>query len=137
MRTLSTCAALASIFVLAGACAPKNQDNAPPNGMPPTGNPAYPPGQPPPGYPAGQMPPGYPAPGTMPTAAPPTAPTGSGQMATPGPLAFQCKDDVPCGTHHCNMQYGKCAFPCQSAADCLSPNSCAMGLCVPLPAPAH
>ena len=64
----------------------------------------------------------------------------SGQMAVPGPVAFQCTNDVPCGTHHCNVQYGKCAFPCQTAADCISPNSCMMGLCVPqMPqaAPAH
>ena len=40
----------------------------------------------------------------------------------PGPLAFSCQNDVPCGTHHCNMQYGKCAFPCQTADDCISPN---------------
>jgi len=63
-------------------------------------------------------------------------PAGSGQMAVPGPIAFQCKDDVPCGTHHCNLQYGKCAFPCQSATDCLQPNTCNLGFCVPLPAPA-
>jgi hypothetical protein len=44
---------------------------------------------------------------------------------------------VPCGTHHCNLQYGKCAFPCQSAVDCLSPNSCVAGLCVPAPPQAH
>jgi hypothetical protein len=58
-------------------------------------------------------------------------------MATPGPLAFTCQNDVPCGTHHCNMQFGKCAFPCQSANDCITPNQCLAGLCVPIPPAAH
>jgi hypothetical protein len=139
LRTLSPFAVVASVFVVVVACQPRTQDGAPPNGMPPTGYPAYPPGQTPPGYPPGQTPPGYPPPGaTAPTGAPTTPmPAGSGQMAVPGPIAFQCKDDVPCGTHHCNVQYGKCAFPCQSAADCLQPNSCMAGLCVPLPAASH
>ena len=142
LRTLSTCAVEASVLVVVAACQPKTQDGGmPPNGMPPNGMP--PTGYPPPGqtgYPPGQTPPpGYPAPGTVPTATPGTTPmpAGSGQMAVPGPIAFQCKDDVPCGTHHCNLQYGKCAFPCASAADCLAPNSCMAGLCVPLPAPSH
>ena len=139
LRTLLPCAAGASVFVLVAACQPRTQDGAPPNGMPPTGYPAYPPGQTPPGYPPGQTPPGYPPPGsTVPTATPGVTPmpAGSGQMAVPGPIAFQCEDDVPCGTHHCNLQYGKCAFPCQSATDCLQPNTCNLGFCVPLPAPA-
>jgi hypothetical protein len=44
---------------------------------------------------------------------------------------------VPCGTHHCNTQYGKCAFPCQSATDCITPNQCLAGFCVPAPPQAH
>jgi hypothetical protein len=135
MRTLSTCAVVASsILVVVAACQPK-QDDAPAPGY------GYPPGQaPPPGYtPPGQAP----APQYAPTAAPPATvaptpgPVASGEMAVPGPIAFQCKDDVPCGTHHCNLKYGKCAFPCQSAADCLSPNSCMTGFCVPAPPAAH
>jgi hypothetical protein len=136
MRVLTHCATAASaILVVVAACQPK-QDA--------TGQPGYgyPPGQqPPPGYgaPPGQAPPpgyGYGAPpAPPPTGAPPPAapPAGSAQMAVPGPIAFQCHDDVPCGTHHCNLQYGKCAFPCQSAADCLNPNTCIAGLCVPAP----
>lgn len=137
MRTLSICAAAASmVLVVVAACQPK-QDV--------TGQPGY-------GYPPAQSPGGYPPPGPAPaptygygtppgapTAAPPptAVPSGSGQMAVPGPIAFQCHDDVPCGTHHCNLQYGKCAFPCQSAADCLSPNTCIAGLCVPAPGGGH
>jgi hypothetical protein len=52
-------------------------------------------------------------------------------MATPGPLALPCQSDAICGTHHCNTQYGKCAFPCQTAADCIAPNQCTMGVCAP------
>jgi len=139
MRTLCTCAVtLASLFVLVAACQPRNDDTAQPNVTPTAGYP--PPGQQPPpgtppGYPAGTAPPGYPAPTA--TVPPSPAPTGSVAMAIPGPLAFQCKDDVPCGLHHCNLQYGKCAFPCQSAADCLAPNTCVAGLCIPAPPQGH
>jgi hypothetical protein len=118
---------------------------------------AYPPGQ----APSGQYPPGaypqqqYPQPqGAYPQQQPyaqqpgqypqqpmpgaPGAPMGAptattAPMAVPGPVAFSCQNDVPCGTHHCNVQYGKCAFPCQTAADCITPNTCMMGLCVPAP----
>lgn len=65
----------------------------------------------------------------------PAAPTpaAGGQMATPGPLALPCTSDASCGLARCNTQYGKCAFPCQSAVDCAQGNSCnAMtGLCLP------
>jgi hypothetical protein len=154
MRMLSTCTALTSILVVAAlACGPKNQGEQQPTAQPTaTGYPGYPPGQYPQGqYPQGQYPPpqGYPqptatyaqpyppAPAPAPAPAPTGAPTGGGQMAVPGPVAFQCQNDVPCGTHHCNLQYGKCAFPCQSAADCISPNQCIAGLCVPAPPQAH
>jgi len=131
MRTLSTCAALATVLgLVVAACQPKQDDVQPTY-------PGYPPGQQP-GYPPATATayPGYPPP-TATAPAPVPAPTGSGTMAVPGPIAFTCKDDVPCGTHHCNLQYGKCAFPCQSAADCLPPNSCVAGLCVPAPPQPH
>jgi hypothetical protein len=69
-------------------------------------------------------------PATPAQAAPTTAPTG---MATPGPLALPCTTDQACGLARCNTQFSKCAFPCQSAADCSTGNSCnAMtGLCLP------
>jgi hypothetical protein len=56
-----------------------------------------------------------------------------GQMAVPGNLASPCQNDVPCGTHRCNVTYGKCAFPCQTNVDCLAPNACTTGFCVPAP----
>jgi hypothetical protein len=144
MRTISICAAVASLFVMFAACGPKQPDASQQPAMAPTGT-AY-------GYP--QQPGAYPQPGgypqptatyqqpmgaptgyatapTAPTAAP-TAPA-AGQMVVPGPAAFQCSNDgVPCGLNHCNMQYGKCAFPCASAADCISPNTCGpLGFCLP------
>jgi hypothetical protein len=141
MRTISTCAVVASVFVVFAACGPKQdasqQPPTAPTGTAPYGYPQQP-GAYPQGYPQPaatyQQPPGAPtgyptAPAPMPTAAP-TAPAG-GQMAVPGPVAFQCTNDVPCGTHHCNTQYGKCAFPCQTNVDCITPNACVMGLCVP------
>ncbi len=154
MRTLSTCAAvsLPLLVVYAMACGPKNQDGSQPNAAATaSGYPGYPPPQqgypPPQGYPpAGQAAPppatygqpySAPPPMAQPMPAPTAAPAASGQMAVPGPIAFQCQNDVPCGTHHCNLQYGKCAFPCQSAADCISPNSCLAGLCVPAPPQPH
>jgi hypothetical protein len=163
MRTLSSRDLVARLFPLASllallttACGPRNQDpNAQPNApTTATAYPAYPAASPPPGYPPPQTqspPPGYPAPPAtysqyptapppqqpMPPPAPVPAPVTSAQMAVPGPIAFQCQNDVPCGTHHCNMQYGKCAFPCQSAIDCISPNQCLAGLCVPTPPQPH
>jgi hypothetical protein len=140
MRTISTCATVASLFVVFAACGPKADPSAQqqpamaPTGTAPYGYPAQPGAYPtatgtvPYGYPQQQVPQqAYPTATAAPTAAPPA----TGQMAVPGPVAFQCTNDVPCGTHHCNTQYGKCAFPCQSNTDCISPNACVMGLCVP------
>jgi len=104
-------------------------------GYPPPGQPGYPPPPGQPGYPPQG---GYPPPtATAPPPAPPAptappAPAGA-QMATPGPLAAPCQADGPsCGTHHCNTQFQKCAFPCVNAeVDCITPNACVLGLCVP------
>ena len=56
--------------------------------------------------------------------------------APASPLALPCQNDLTCGTHKCNLQTGRCAFPCGSNADCAAGFSC-MGagqptaLCVP------
>jgi hypothetical protein len=152
MRTISSCAAVASLFVVFAACGPKQPDASQQPAMAPTGTAPYGYPQQPGAYPQQPgaypqptatyaQPPGAPAgypPAPAPTAAPPAA---GGQMATPGPLAFQCSNDVPCGLNHCNMQFSKCAFPCQSVADCITPNVCGpVGFCVPAsmqPTPAH
>jgi hypothetical protein len=155
MRTISTSAAVASVCVLFAACGPKQDASqqqaaqAPaaypqqqPGGYPQQQPGAYPQQQPgaypqqqPGAYPQqAAPPPTYAAPAPAPPAPGPAAPApapASGQMAVPGPVAFQCTNDVPCGTHHCNTQYGKCAFPCQTNTDCITPNACVLGLCVP------
>jgi hypothetical protein len=138
-------------LLVPAACAKKQDDTQPAATPTATSYPGYPPpqgtyAQPYPGqYPAAAptatygQPPVAPAPPAAP--APVPAPTGAatagGPMAVPGPLAFQCQNDVPCGTHHCNVQYGKCAFPCQSAADCISPAQCLAGLCIFPVTPPH
>jgi hypothetical protein len=130
-----------------------------PPGYPPTAPgqpqppPGYPPASSPPGYPT--VAPQYPAPAPAPypqpspapatnytaapvaTYAPPTpaapsppVPAATATMSTPGLLALPCQTDAICGLHHCNTQYSKCAFPCQTAVDCVS-NNCVMGVCLP------
>lgn len=92
-----------------------------PSGYDQYGNPIYgTPGQPTTGYPQ----PGYPQPGQPPPAATTTAP--------PSPLALPCQNDFTCGTHKCNLQTGRCAFPCANAqTDCAAGMGCVSGLCVP------
>lgn len=148
---------LVSVLGLAVACGGENANtpastaasaSAPPGGYPP-GYPGAPPPQYPqgypqqapgyaaqPGYPAPQQAaPGYPAPAPQPAPAPgmaPAAPTATGApMSTPGLLALPCQNDSTCGLHHCNTQFGKCAFPCQTPTDCVSGGQCVMGVCLP------
>jgi hypothetical protein len=98
------------------------------------GNPIY--GQP------GQQP--YPQPGAYPQPYPqPYGQPGYGQPAPqgttsqPGPLSLvPCQSDASCGTHKCNLQVGKCVFPCQNAQlDCAAGLACLAGVCVPGGAP--
>jgi hypothetical protein len=142
VRTLG----IATFFVIGSlltvACA---KQDPPPQPVPSQGQ--YPQGQ----YPQGQYPQGpqgqYPqgAQGqypqttqpqptaTAPQTTPGAAPATPGQMATPGPLALPCQNDSSCGLAHCNVQFQKCAFPCQSAADCVQGASCntMTGFCLP------
>ena len=48
-------------------------------------------------------------------------------MAVPGPQALACTNDSPCMSHKCNVQYGKCAFPCESDFDCQPAFGCVKG----------
>ena len=117
------------------------KDDAAPQPTTPT---AYPSGsaygaygqQPPAGYPQQTGPQGtYPqATATAPAATPPVP----GQLAVPGPAALPCSNDSMCMTHKCNTQFGKCAFPCLSDADCIQGSSCfvaggALAACIPKP----
>ncbi|HEY8075922.1 MAG TPA: hypothetical protein VIF62_17465 [Labilithrix sp.] len=86
------------------------------------------------------LPPAKPAP--PPSVTPPPArqdiPTATPEeLSVPGPLALPCRTDAQCGTHRCNVRYGKCAFPCATDADCAVGATCftQTGVFVCIPAP--
>jgi hypothetical protein len=128
---------------LIGACS-KNEEQPPP--AQPSQYPAYQ-QQPQPGYPAtGQQ--QYPhqqqypqpgAPSTYPQQQQPTYPAGPAAPGAPAPagtaqpsaIAFPCQTDVQCLSHRCNMQVGKCSWPCQSNDDCQAGFQCVTPACVP------
>ena len=60
-------------------------------------------------------------------------PAPAGTMATPNAFALPCTSDASCGFARCNVQFSKCAFPCQSAVDCAANAACntTTGLCLP------
>jgi hypothetical protein len=68
--------------------------------------------------PQGSVPPAQQQPGTY----SPPAPAASAAPASP--LAMPCTSDIVCGTHRCNIQAGRCAFPCASNQDCAAGFSC-------------
>ena len=99
-----------------------------PTGYDQYGNPIY--GQPTGGYgqPTGGYGQPYPQPGYPPQPGTPPAAT----TAPPSPLALPCQNDFTCGTHKCNLQTGRCSFPCANAAtDCAAGMGCMAGVCVP------
>lgn len=49
------------------------------------------------------------------------------KLAVPGPLAAPCANDNECGTHRCNVTYGRCAFPCETHSDCTGGAVCSQG----------
>ena len=147
MRNRAALAIITSISIFAACGGEEKPAEAPPQPYPQQGQ--YPQGQYPQGqypqqqgqYPQGQYPQGqYPQQGapapTAPGAAPTAPPAGAagGQMATPGPLALPCQNDSACGFARCNVQFQKCAFPCQNTQlDCAPGNACNVGtgLCLP------
>lgn len=117
---------LVAVVALAPAC---KKDEPPPVAPAPSAQPYGQPGQP------GQYPPQPGQPGYQPPAGQPGA-AAPGQMAVPGPTALACQNDSQCVTHKCNLQYQKCAFPCQSDNDCIQGTTCMLALgaaaaCVP------
>ena len=77
-----------------------------------------------------------PAPLPSASAAPSAAPSASQstvKMAVPGNAAFQCQSDAQCLLGKCNVQFGRCAYPCKSTEnDCKAGNVCtASGVCLP------
>lgn len=129
---LTACTALLG---LASACG--GSDSPPATAPTATAYPAQPTGYPQQGYPQQGYPqqPAYPQQQStaypQPTGVPQTQPTAAAAMATPGPLALPCQNDSACGLHKCNTQFQKCAFPCQTVADCGAGNQCMMGICAP------
>lgn len=128
---------------LIGACS-KNEEQPPPAQpgqypYPPAGQQQYPqqqpgypaqqPGYPPaqPGYPPQQ--PGYPA--TPPPAPGAPAPATGAPTSQPSAVAFPCQTDIQCLSHKCNVQVGKCSWPCQSNDDCQPGFQCVAPACVP------
>jgi hypothetical protein len=89
-------------------------------------------GQPPaqPGY-AQPAPAAGPATAPAATAAPAPAAAPAAPLSAPGPLALPCTSDAQCVLAHCNTQFGKCVFPCQNDNDCIAPNRCQVGACLP------
>ena len=134
MRTISSVVVgLVTVSALVAACGKKDETPPPAYGQPGYGQPGQP-GQ----YPQ-QQPGQYPQqqPGQYPQQQPGAQPQ-AGQMATPGPTALPCQNDSSCMTHKCNTQFGKCAFPCLSDADCIQGSSCfvaggALAACIPKP----
>jgi hypothetical protein len=88
--------------------------------------PGYPPAQP--GYPPAQ--PGYPQQQPYPAAPAPGA-AAPGAPSQPSAVAFPCSTDVQCLSHRCNVQVGKCSWPCQSNDDCQPGFQCVAPACVP------
>lgn len=72
-----------------------------------------------------------PAPAAAPVPAPAAPPAAGAPLSAPGPLALPCTSDAQCATAHCNTQFGKCVFPCQNDNDCIAPNRCMAGACLP------
>ncbi|EYF05942.1 hypothetical protein [Chondromyces apiculatus] len=84
--------------------------------------------------PYGQQPYGQPQTQQYPQQQYPTtpAPTQTAPAAPANPLALPCQNDGVCGTHKCNLQTQKCAFPCAvSATDCGAGFGCMGGVCLP------
>ncbi len=126
MSALNRCLlGLSFVGLLALACEREAEDPSAygqPIGYDQYGNPIYArPGQPPqPGQPPPPGAPGYGQPGPQ------------GTTSQPAGYAVPCQSDITCGAHKCNVQVGRCAFPCQYAeSDCAAGLSCAAGFCVP------
>jgi len=146
MRKISSVVVgIVTVAALVVACGKKDETPPAAYGQAGYGQPGQQPGQQPGAYPQ-QQPGAYPQqqpgaypqqqPGGYPQQQPGVAP--QGQMATPGPTALPCQNDSSCMTHRCNTQYGKCAFPCLSDADCIQGSTCfvaggALAACIPKP----
>lgn len=55
-----------------------------------------------------------------------------GATSQPSSVAFPCQTDVQCLSHRCNVQVGKCSWPCQTNDDCQPGFQCVTPACVPM-----
>jgi hypothetical protein len=137
MRNIVTPLACLALFGAAVLAACSKSDEGPPPAQPGqyTGDPP----QLAPEYAAAEQPQSDPRPTaatasyTAPLPAPATvtpAEPGSG-ASEPSAVAFPCQTDVQCLSHRCNLQVGRCAWPCQSNDDCQAGFQCVTPSCVP------
>jgi hypothetical protein len=124
---------LAGLVLTVSGCA-KDPDTAPAAAPAPYAAPGQPAATAP--YPQPAVTAATPTPVATTPVAVPGAPA-TGVMATPNAFALPCQNDQSCGFAKCNVQFQKCAFPCQSAVDCAAGASCntVTGLCLPGAAP--
>lgn len=131
---LSVQVALSTLAISSLITACKSEEPAQTGGYPQQQQPAgyaQPPAQPGYGQPAAPAPAGTVAAPTPAPAAPAPAAPAAAPLSAPGPLALPCSSDANCATHHCNTQFGKCVFPCLNDNDCIAPNRCMAGACLP------
>jgi hypothetical protein len=143
MRKIALRAATAGVATLCfiGACS-KNEEQPPP--AQPGQYPAY---QQQPGYPASGQPQQYPQqqypqqqypqqqqpyPAQQQPYPATPAPGAPGATSQPSAVAFPCQTDVQCLSHRCNVQVGKCSWPCQTNDDCQPGFQCVTPACVPM-----
>jgi hypothetical protein len=58
---------------------------------------------------------------------------GTSKTMNPDPEGFLCKADADCVLHRCNSKRGRCAYPCESDADCSPGTRCGAPACIPAP----
>jgi hypothetical protein len=65
---------------------------------------------------------------------PPAQPGTAPKTMNPDPEGFVCKSDMDCVLHRCNVKRGRCAYPCESDADCAGATRCGAPACIPVAA---
>ena len=63
---------------------------------------------------------------------PPAPGAVASKTMNPDPEGFLCKADVDCVLHRCNTKRGRCAYPCESDADCAAGTRCGAPACIPV-----
>jgi hypothetical protein len=63
---------------------------------------------------------------------PPAQPGVAPKAMNQDPEGFACKSDADCILHRCNAKRGRCAYPCESDADCAGATRCGAPACIPV-----